>query len=30
VCPVACIPINPEHVEGQESWWVKYRRLHGL
>ena len=27
VCPVACIPINPEHVESNESLWAKYRRL---
>jgi ferredoxin len=27
VCPVACIPVNPQHIEGQESLWAKYRRL---
>ena len=27
VCPVACIPINPQHIESQESLWEKYRRL---
>jgi ferredoxin len=27
VCPVACIPINPAHVESSESLWAKYRRL---
>jgi ferredoxin len=27
VCPVACIPVNPQHVEAQESLWAKYRRL---
>ena len=27
VCPVDCIPVNPEHVESQESLWAKYRRL---
>ena len=27
VCPVACIPINPQFVEDQESLWAKYRRL---
>ena len=27
VCPVDCIPINPAHVESNESLWVKYRRL---
>jgi len=24
---VACIPVNPQHVENQESLWAKYRRL---
>jgi ferredoxin len=27
VCPVACIPVNPQHVETSESLWAKYRRL---
>jgi len=27
VCPVACIPIHPQHVESPESLWAKYRRL---
>ena len=27
VCPVDCIPVNPAHVESNESLWVKYRRL---
>ncbi len=27
VCPVSCIPVNPAHVESNESLWVKYRRL---
>jgi ferredoxin len=27
VCPVACIPVNPEQVESQETLWQKYRRL---
>ena len=27
VCPVACIPINPAHVESRETLWAKYRRL---
>lgn len=27
VCPVECIPVNPWHVEPQESLWAKYRRL---
>jgi ferredoxin len=29
VCPVDCIPVNPEHVESKESLWAKYRRLIG-
>ncbi len=27
VCPVACIPLNPHHLESQDSLWAKYRRL---
>ena len=27
VCPVECIPVNPERVESQETLWQKYRRL---
>ena len=27
VCPVACIPVNPQHVENQDSLWRKYRLL---
>jgi Na+-translocating ferredoxin:NAD+ oxidoreductase RNF subunit RnfB len=27
VCPVACIPLNPAHVEDRETLWQKYRRL---
>ena len=27
VCPVACIPLDPTHVESQETLWQKYRRL---
>jgi len=27
VCPVACIPINPAHVESRETLWQKYQRL---
>jgi ferredoxin len=27
VCPVACIPVNPEYVESRETLWQKYRRL---
>jgi ferredoxin len=27
LCPVACIPIDPEHVESQEALQAKYERL---
>jgi ferredoxin len=27
VCPVACIPLNPERIESRETLWQKYRRL---
>ena len=27
VCPVACIPVNPEHVESKETLYQKYIRL---
>jgi len=27
VCPVACIPVNPQHVESRETLWHKYQRL---
>jgi len=27
VCPVACIPTNPEHVEMRETLWQKFERL---
>ncbi len=27
VCPVACIPVDPQHVEDHESLWRKYRLL---
>ena len=27
VCPVACIPGNPDHVENRETLWQKYQRL---
>ena len=29
VCPVDCIPVNPQHVESTETLWAKYRRLIG-
>jgi ferredoxin len=27
VCPVACIPVNPQHVENRETLMQKYLRL---
>lgn len=30
VCPVACIPVNPDHVETRPVLWAKYRQLMGL
>jgi hypothetical protein len=30
VCPVACIPVNPEFVEDRETLWQKYRRLQAI
>ena len=27
VCPVACIPVDPERVESQETLWDRYRGL---
>ena len=27
VCPVACIPVNPQHVESRETLWQKFQRL---
>ena len=27
VCPVSCIPVNPEHVEDRETLMQKYHRL---
>ncbi len=27
VCPVDCIPLNPDHEETQEQLLAKYRRL---
>ena len=29
VCPVSCIPVNPEHVEAREVLERKYLRLQG-
>jgi ferredoxin len=30
VCPVACIPLNPLHLETNGQLWDKYRRLTAL
>jgi ferredoxin len=30
VCPVACIPVHPQHVESRETLWQKYRSLQAL
>jgi ferredoxin len=27
LCPVECIPVNPDHVESQAALLEKYRRL---
>jgi ferredoxin len=27
VCPVSCIPVNPEHIETREQLQAKYLRL---
>jgi len=27
VCPVACIPTHPAHVETRETLWQKFERL---
>ena len=27
VCPVECIPKDPDHEESEEILWEKYRRL---
>jgi ferredoxin len=27
VCPVACIPVDPAHVESKDDLWARYRRL---
>jgi len=29
VCPVACIPVNPQFVESKPTLWEKYHRLTG-
>ncbi|MET0383492.1 MAG: YfhL family 4Fe-4S dicluster ferredoxin [Burkholderiaceae bacterium] len=30
VCPVECIPMNPDHVESRDQLMIKYRGLLGL
>lgn len=27
VCPVSCIPVNPDHVETKDVLWLRYQRL---
>jgi len=27
VCPVACIPVNPDRIETKDQLWGKYRQL---
>ncbi len=27
LCPVACIPLHPEHIESRDALWIKYQRL---
>ena len=27
VCPVSCIPVDPEHLETRETLWQKFHRL---
>ena len=29
VCPVECIPKNPDYSESEDALWQKYRRLTG-
>lgn len=29
VCPVECIPKDPEHEESEDQLWAKYQRLIG-
>ena len=30
VCPVECIPVNPDRVESREVLWLKYEALMAL
>lgn len=27
VCPVECIPIDPDHIESKDELWEKYHQL---
>ena len=27
ICPVACIPVDPLHIESRDSLWAKFLRL---
>jgi ferredoxin len=27
LCPVSCIPVDPQHVESRETLWQKFQRL---
>ena len=29
VCPVACIPVDPERIESKATLWQRYRLLQG-
>lgn len=29
VCPIDCIPLDPEHMETEDELWEKYRQLTG-
>ena len=30
VCPVDCIVVDPDHAEGRDALWEKYRRLRAV
>ena len=29
VCPVACIPVDPDRIESRQTLWGRYVQLHG-
>lgn len=29
VCPIDCIPLDPDNMETEEELWEKYHSLHG-